>query len=167
MEDFNGESEAITSSISDVEKVQEKPVMIRRKSGKKLIILLDFFRDLYMKSLKKIGAVFSKKDKQKKSQIISLRRNPSDSSLNWSKGNEESQSEQGIDKYQSLVGIAVECSLTSRRKRGKLGRFKVKTPEVQSGGGGGGGRGGGRGGGGGGRGGGQAQGRGKKASGSK
>ncbi|XP_070003319.1 uncharacterized protein LOC142165762 [Nicotiana tabacum] len=142
MEDLKEKSEAITYSNADldhVENVQEKPVMIRWKSGKevdpRLIMLLDFFRDLYLKRgeffkkifpldhedfipvFEKIGAVFSMKDQEKKSQIIGLERSPSESSLHRSRGIDESQL--------------------------KLERFKVKTPEVQSGGGGGGGGGGG------------------------
>ncbi|CAN4114311.1 unnamed protein product [Withania somnifera] len=137
MEDNKEESEVITSSIIDVETVediQEKPVMIRWKSGKevdpRLIMLLDFFRDLYMKRgeffkkifpfhhedflpiFEKIGVVFSnnKDIQEKKFKINSFKRNPSDSSLNKSRGIDESQL--------------------------KLEKFKVKTPEVISGGGG-------------------------------
>ncbi|KAK4367132.1 hypothetical protein RND71_015012 [Anisodus tanguticus] len=129
------ESKAITSSISDdenIENIQERPVMIRWKSGKKvdprLIMLLDFFKDLYMKReeffkkifpfhhedfipiFEKIGVVFPKKDQEMNN---SFKRSPSDSSLNRSRGIDESQL--------------------------KLEKFKVKTPEVKSGGGGGGG----------------------------
>ncbi|PHU00244.1 hypothetical protein BC332_30031 [Capsicum chinense] len=134
MEDLK---EAITSSILDVENTQEKPVIIRWKSGKRvdprLIMLLDFFRDLYMKRgeffkkifpfhhedfipiFDKIGVVFSNnKDQEKKFKINSFKRSPSDSSLNKSRG---------IDIDQSKL---------------KLEKFKVKTPEVLSGGGGGG-----------------------------
>lgn len=144
MEDLKEKSEVMTSSsILDVdENIQEnKPVMIRWKSGKKvdprLIILLDFFRDLYMKRgeffkkifpfyhedfipiFEKIGVVFSnnKDHQEKKFKINSFKRSPSDNSLNKSRG---------VDIDQSQL---------------KLEKFKVKTPEVISGGGGGGGEG--------------------------
>ncbi|CAN4126469.1 unnamed protein product [Withania somnifera] len=133
MEDINEESEATTSSILDAEDVEEKPVLIRWKSGEKvdpkLIMVLDFFRNLYMKRgeffkkifpfhhedfipiFEKIEVMFSKnKDQEKKFKIDSLKRSPSDNSLNKSRGIDESQL--------------------------KLEKFKVKTPEVISGGGG-------------------------------
>ncbi|MCD7457121.1 hypothetical protein HAX54_034254 [Datura stramonium] len=132
------ESKAIISSIlENVENIQEKPMMIRWKSGKKvdprLIMLLHFFRDLYIKReeffkkifpfhhedfipiFDKIRAVhvFSNKDhdQEKKFKIDSFKRSPSDSSLNKSRG---------IDHELSQL---------------KLEKFKVKTPEVISGGG--------------------------------
>ncbi|WMV53535.1 hypothetical protein MTR67_046920 [Solanum verrucosum] len=143
MEDLKEKSEAITSSTLDVvenveniENIQENPVMIRWKSGKKvdprLIMLLDFFRDIYMKRgeffkkifpfhhedfipiFEKIGVVFSNnKDQEKKFKINSFKRSPSDNSLNKSRG---------IDIDPSQL---------------KLEKFKVKTPEVISGSGGG------------------------------
>lgn len=141
MEDLKEKSEVMTSSsILDVdENIQaKKPVMIRWKSGKKvdprLIILLDFFRDLHMKRgeffkkifpfhhedfipiFEKIGVVFSnnKDHQEKKFKSNSFKRSPSDNSLNKSRG---------VDIDQSQL---------------KLEKFKVKTPEVISGGGGGG-----------------------------
>uniref|UniRef100_M1CLV2 Uncharacterized protein n=1 Tax=Solanum tuberosum TaxID=4113 RepID=M1CLV2_SOLTU len=139
MEDLKEKSEAITSStldvVENVENIQENPMMIRWKSGKKvdprLIMLLDFFRDIYMKRgeffkkifpfhhedfipiFEKIGVVFSNnKDQEKKFKINSFNRSPSDNSLNKSRG---------IDIDSSQL---------------KLEKFKVKTPEVISGGGG-------------------------------
>ncbi|XP_047257463.1 uncharacterized protein LOC124889557 [Capsicum annuum] len=109
--------------------------MIRWKSGKKvdsrLIMLLDFLRDLYMKRgeffkkiypfhhedfvpiFDKIGVVFStNRNQEKKLEINSFKRSPSDSSLSKSRG---------IDIDQSQL---------------KLEKFKVKIPEVLSGSGG-------------------------------
>ncbi|XP_069147624.1 uncharacterized protein [Solanum lycopersicum] len=139
MEDLKEKS--ILDFVENVENIQENPMMIRWKSGKevdpRLIILLDFFRDVYMKRgeffkkifpfhhedfipiFEKIGVVFSNhKDQEKKFKKNSFKRSPSDNSLNKSRG------------------IDIDPS------RLKLEKFKVKTPEVISGGDGGGGSGG-------------------------
>lgn len=138
MEDLKEKS--ILDFVENVENIQENPMMIRWKSGKevdpRLIILLDFFRDVYMKRgeffkkifpfhhedfipiFEKIGVVFSNhKDQEKKFKKNSFKRSPSDNSLNKSRG------------------IDIDPS------RLKLEKFKVKTPEVISGGDGGGGQG--------------------------
>uniref|UniRef100_M1CLV3 Uncharacterized protein n=1 Tax=Solanum tuberosum TaxID=4113 RepID=M1CLV3_SOLTU len=140
MEDLKEKSEAITSSILDVvenvKNIQENPMMIRWKSGKKvdprLIMLLDFFRDIYMKRgeffkkifpfhhedfipiFEKIGVVFSNnKDQEKKFKINSFKRSPSDNSLNKSRGIDIDPSQLKLENLKSkpqrlyLVAVVV------------------------------------------------------------
>ncbi|CAN4126470.1 unnamed protein product [Withania somnifera] len=148
MEDLKEKSEAITSSsILDVENIEEKPVMIRWKSGKKvdprLIMLLNFFRDLYMKRgeffkkvfpfhhedfipiFKKIGVVFSnnKEYQEKKFKIDSLKRSQSDNSLNKSRGIDESRLK--LKKFNVKTSKAQSGGDEMRHER-----FKIKTPPV-------------------------------------